>query len=82
MGITAEAGWVGVGSMSGAGVEVPWLLTGSIVGIGLIEVVGGGVDVGGTVGVGTGVANIPGVGESPGIDAVGLASGSAGASVA
>ena len=68
--------------MSGAAVGVGGSFTGLAVGIGLISVVGVGVDVARTVGVGTGVANIPGVGESPGIDAAGLASGSAGASVA
>ena len=82
VGKTAGAGWAGVGPMSGAAVGDGGSLTGLAVGIGLLNVVGVGVDVARTVGVGTGVANIPGVGESPGIDAAGLASGSAGGSVA
>ena len=68
--------------MSGAAVGDGGSFTGLAVGIGLINVVGGGVDLARTVGMGTCVANIPGVGESPGIDAAGLASGSGGASVA
>ena len=78
VGKTAGARWVGVGPMSGAVVGNGGFFTGLAVGIGPINVVGGGVDVARTVGVGTGA----GVGESPGIDTVGLASGSAGASVA
>jgi len=64
--------------MSGAAVGDGGSFTGVAVEMGLIKVVGIGVDVAPTVGVGTGVANIPEVGESLGIDPADLASGSAG----
>ena len=64
--------------MSSAAVGDGGSITGLSVGIGLIKVVGVGVDVARTVGV----RNISGVGESTRIDAAGLASGSTGASVA
>ena len=75
VGKTAGAGWVDVGSRSGAVAGDGGSFTGLAVGIGLINVVGGGVDVGLTVGLGAAVAAISEVAEGSGIVAAGLVAG-------